>query len=44
MRATITAWIDVGHNGEVPLVAQLSGSVCRGLTNLFWYFTVCVGG
>jgi hypothetical protein len=24
-------------------VAQLSGPACRGLTNLFLYFTVCVG-
>ena len=42
--ADFSTWIDVGPDGEVPLVAQLSGPACRGLTNLFLYFTVCVGG
>lgn len=41
--ADFSTWIDVGPDGEVPLVAQLSGPACRGLTNLFLYFTVCVG-
>jgi hypothetical protein len=41
--ADYSTWIDVGPDGEVPLVAQLSGPVCKGLTNLFLYFTVCVG-
>jgi hypothetical protein len=40
--ADFSTWIDVGPDGEVPLVAQLSGPACRGLTNLFLYFTVCV--
>jgi hypothetical protein len=42
--ADYSTWINVGPDGEVPLVAQLSGPACRGLTNLFLYFTVCVGG
>ena len=41
--ADFSTWIDVGPDGEVPLVAQLSGPACRGLTNLFLYFTVCTG-
>jgi hypothetical protein len=41
--ADYSTWIDVGPDGEIPLVAQLSGPACRGLTNLFIYFTGCVG-
>ena len=41
--ADYSTWIDVGLDGEVPLVAQLSGPACRGLTNLFIYFTECQG-
>jgi hypothetical protein len=41
--ADFSTWVEVGPDGEVPLVAQLSGPACRGLTNLFLYFTVCVG-
>jgi hypothetical protein len=41
--ADFSTWIGVGPDGEIPLVAQLSGPACRGLTNLFLYFTVCVG-
>jgi hypothetical protein len=41
--ADFSTWIEVGPNGEIPLVAQLSGPACRGLTNLFLYFTVCQG-
>jgi hypothetical protein len=41
--ADFSTWINVGPDGEVPLVAQLSGPACRGLTNLFLYVTVCVG-
>jgi hypothetical protein len=41
--ADYSTWIEVGPDGEVPLVAQLSGPACRGLTNLFLYFTVCQG-
>jgi hypothetical protein len=41
--ADFSTWIDVGPDGEVPLVAQLSGPACRGLTNLFLYFTLCQG-
>jgi hypothetical protein len=41
--ADYSTWIDVGPDGEVPLVAQLSGPACRGLTNLFIYFTACQG-
>ena len=41
--ADFSTWINVGPDGEVPLVAQLSGPACRGLTNLFLYFTLCVG-
>ena len=42
--ADYSTWIDVGPDGEVPLVAQLSGPACRGVTNLFIYFTECLGG
>ena len=41
--ADYSTWIDVGPDGEVPLVAQLSGPACRGMTNLFIYFTECLG-
>ena len=41
--ADFSTWIDVGPDGEVPLVAQLNGPACRGLTNLFIYFTECQG-
>jgi hypothetical protein len=41
--ADFSTWIDIGPDGEVPLVAQLSGPACKGLTNLFLYFTVCAG-
>ena len=41
--ADYSTWIDVGPDGEVPLVAQLSGPACKGLTNLFIYFTECLG-
>jgi hypothetical protein len=41
--ADFSTWINIGPDGEVPLVAQLSGPACRGLTNLFLYFTVCTG-
>jgi len=41
--ADFSTWIDVGPDGEVPLVAQLSGPACRGLTNLFLFFTECQG-
>lgn len=41
--ADFSTWIDVGPDGEIPLVAQLSGPACKGLTNLFLYITVCVG-
>ena len=41
--ADYSTWIDVGPDGEVPLVAQLSGPACKGMTNLFIYFTVCQG-
>jgi hypothetical protein len=40
--ADYSTWVAVGPDGEIPLVAQLSGPACRGLTNLFLYFTVCV--
>jgi hypothetical protein len=41
--ADFSTWVEVGPDGEVPLIAQLSGPACRGLTNLFLYFTVCLG-
>ena len=41
--ADFSTWIEVGPEGEIPLVAQLSGPACRGLTNLFIYFTECQG-
>ena len=39
--ADFSTWIDVGPGGSVPLVAQLSGPACQGLTNLFIFFTEC---
>jgi hypothetical protein len=42
--ADFSTWLDVGPDGEIPLVAQLSGPLCKGLTNLFIYFTECAGG
>jgi len=41
--ADFSTWIDVGPDGEVPLVAQLNGPMCKGLTNLLIYFTECQG-
>jgi hypothetical protein len=41
--ADFSTWIDVGPDGEIPLVAQLSGPACQGLTNLCIYFTECRG-
>jgi hypothetical protein len=41
--ADFSTWIEIGPDGEIPLVAQLSGPACKGLTNLFLYFTVCAG-
>jgi hypothetical protein len=42
--ADFSTWVGVGPDGdEIPQVAQLSGPACRGLTNLFLYFTVCQG-
>ena len=42
--ADFSTWLDVGPHGEIPLVAQLSGPLCKGLTNLFIYFMECPGG
>jgi hypothetical protein len=42
--ADYSVWINVGPDGSVPLAAQLSGPACRGVTNLFLYFAVCVAG
>ncbi|HSM16147.1 MAG TPA: hypothetical protein VK845_03990 [Gemmatimonadales bacterium] len=41
--ADASTYIGVGSEGEIPLQAQLNGPACRGLTNLFVYFTECVG-
>lgn len=41
--ADASTWIGVGPEGEVPLVAQLKGPACRGLTNIGIYLTQCVG-
>jgi hypothetical protein len=41
--ADYSTWIEVGPDGEVPLVAQLNGPLCKGLTNLFIFFTECQG-
>jgi hypothetical protein len=41
--ADFSTWINVGPDGEVPLVAQLSGPACRGLTNIGIYFSECLG-
>lgn len=41
--ADFSTWINVGPDGEIPLVAQLSGPACKGLTNLGLYFAECLG-
>jgi hypothetical protein len=41
--ADFSTWIDVGPDGEIPLTAQLNGPLCKGLTNLFIFFTECQG-
>ena len=43
--ADVSTWIGVGPAGsdEIPLVAQLNGPACRGLTNIGVYFAECVG-
>jgi hypothetical protein len=38
-----STWFGVGPEGEIPLVAQLRGPACRGLTNIGVYFEQCVG-
>lgn len=40
--ADASTWFGVGPEGEVPLVAQLAGPACRGLTNIGIYLTQCV--
>ena len=42
--ADFSTWIDVGPDGEIPQVAQLNGPLCKGLTNLFIFFTECQAG
>jgi len=41
--ADLSTWIGVGPDGEVPLVAQLAGPACRGLTNIGLYLEQCLG-
>ncbi|HEX6299944.1 MAG TPA: hypothetical protein VF148_05740 [Acidimicrobiia bacterium] len=41
--ADASTWIGVGPDGQVPVVAQLKGPACRGLTNVGIYLTECVG-
>jgi hypothetical protein len=41
--ADLSTWIGVGPDGEVPLVAQLAGPTCRGLTNIGIYVEECLG-
>lgn len=40
--ADASTWIGVGPDGEIPLLAQLAGPACRGLTNVGIYLTQCV--
>jgi len=40
--ADASTWFGVGPDGEIPLVAQLQGPACRGLTNIGIYLTQCV--
>jgi hypothetical protein len=43
--ADVSTWFGVGPDGdEIPQVAQLNGPACRGLTNIFIYFSECLGG
>ncbi|HZD21993.1 MAG TPA: hypothetical protein VE569_01095 [Acidimicrobiia bacterium] len=39
--ADASTWIGVGPDGQVPVVAQLKGPACRGLTNVGIYLTEC---
>jgi hypothetical protein len=42
--ADASTWFGVGPEGEeIPVVAQLNGPACRGLTNIGIYLTECVG-
>jgi hypothetical protein len=43
--ADVSTWVGVGpgDSNEIPLVAQLNGPACRGLTNIGVYFAECVG-
>lgn len=41
--ADASTWFGVGPDGdEIPLVAQLKGPACRGLTNVGVYLTQCL--
>jgi hypothetical protein len=41
--ADVSTWFGVGPDGdEIPLVAQVKGPACRGLTSLSIYFTQCL--
>ena len=41
--ADASTWFGVGPEGdEIPLVAQLKGPACRGLTNIGIYLTQCL--
>jgi hypothetical protein len=42
--ADASTWFGVGTDGEIPLVAQLNGPQCKGLTNIGIYFSECLGG
>jgi hypothetical protein len=42
--ADLSTWLGVGPDGEIPLIAQLRGPACKGLTNIGIYFEQCMGG
>jgi hypothetical protein len=43
--ADVSTWIGVGpgDSDEIPMIAQLNGPACKGLTNIGVYFAECVG-
>ena len=40
--ADASTWFGVGPDGEIPLIAQLNGPACRGLTNIGVYLEQCL--
>lgn len=39
----VSTWIDVGPDGQIPVVAQDAGPACRGIVNGETFFRQCLG-